>query len=49
LPSAEAMNLLSNSSWAIPSEKIVYLSPSGLNLKLDSDKDSNSSVHVPSP
>ena len=49
LPSAEAMNLLSNSSWAIPSEKIVYLSPSGLNLKLDVDKDSNSSVRVPSP
>jgi S1-C subfamily serine protease len=48
LPSAEAMNLLSNSSWAIPSEKIVYLSPSGLNLKLDSDKDSNSSVRIPS-
>jgi S1-C subfamily serine protease len=43
LPHDKALNLLSTSSWAISSEDIVYLSPSGLNLKITSNETSNSS------
>ena len=34
----EALDFLSSLSWAIPSETLVYLSPSGLELNLDSGK-----------
>lgn len=38
LPPDKALELLSNSSWAIPSEDIVYLSPNALNLTLKSSQ-----------
>ncbi|NEQ75012.1 MAG: trypsin-like peptidase domain-containing protein [Okeania sp. SIO2C9] len=34
----EALDFLSSLSWAIPSETLVYLSPSGLELNLDSGR-----------
>ncbi|MGB3514414.1 MAG: serine protease [Microcoleaceae cyanobacterium] len=36
--SEEALDFLSGLSWAIPSETLVYLSPSGLELNLDSGR-----------
>ena len=35
ISSEEALDFLSSLSWAIPSETLVYLSPSGLELNLD--------------
>lgn len=46
LPLTQALDLLYNSSWAIPSETIEYLAPHGLNLTLDTSKTSKSSVPV---
>ena len=46
LPAERALELLASASWAIPSESIIYFSPDGLNLTLDSSNISSSSTPV---
>ncbi|MBR8837247.1 MAG: trypsin-like peptidase domain-containing protein [Stigonema ocellatum SAG 48.90 = DSM 106950] len=49
LPADKALDLLSNSSWAIPSEKFVELSHSTLNLTISSSNTSNVGNIPPEP